>query len=74
MMSKKEILEKMKTAKSWKELSLSLSEVYQAFSDLEDENSGNNQELNDMREKIARLTETNKQLRAENKLLRGVKK
>lgn len=73
-MSKKEILEKMKTAKSWKELSLSLSEVYQAFSDLEDENSGNNQELNDMREKIARLTETNKQLRAENKLLRGVKK
>lgn len=74
MMSKKEILEKMKTAKSWKELSLSLSEVYQAFSDLEDENSGNNQELNDMREKIARLTETNKQLRAENKLLRGAKK
>lgn len=73
-MSKKEILEKMKTAKSWKELSLSLSEVYQAFSDLEDENSGNNQELNDMREKIARLTETNKQLRAENKLLRGAKK
>lgn len=82
----KETLDKMKKARSWKELNMTIADVCALLERLADtpdtivqkpvaqrhenteEFSKTIQELND---KIARLTTTNKQLRAENKALRA---
>lgn len=56
---KVEILEKMRNARSWKELQYTIQEVYEAFS------TGSTAEKDELVEKINRLTETNRKLRAE---------
>lgn len=74
MYSKQEILDKMKVARSWRELQMDIKEVYEAFSDDSYEtNDGGNAEVQEMRSKIERLNETNRQLRSENKALRAGK-
>lgn len=78
-MNKKEVIDKMLNARSWKELGLSIQEVCDAL--LDDKNvtktvanvSNESDELKMLREKVDRLSETNKQLRAENKELKGKK-
>lgn len=85
-MTKIEVLKKMQAARSWKELNLTIAEVCDALAvdhapaattatgakeenhQVEIELKQTIQELND---KIARLTTTNKQLRAENKALKS---
>lgn len=72
--SKQEILDKMKVARSWKELQIPIKEVYEAFSDDSYEaHDGGNAEVQELRSKIERLNETNRQLRSENKALRAGK-
>lgn len=66
-MSKIEVLDKMRQARSWRELSLSVAEVYEILS-AEEENS---EETAELRAKVDQLTETNKRLRAENKALKA---
>lgn len=82
----RETVDRMKKARSWKELNMTIADVCEPLERLADmpdtdiekpiaqrhenteEHSKMIQELND---KIARLTTTNKQLRAENKALRA---
>lgn len=79
--TKTEVLSRMKQARSWNELGISICDVC-AILEKEEENSNAGKEivdyeaeLEELRNKNARLTETNKQLRAENKALKsGVKK
>lgn len=79
--TKTEVLSRMKQARSWNELGISICDVC-AILEKEEENSNTGKEtadyeaeLEELRNKNARLTETNKQLRAENKALKsGVKK
>lgn len=66
-MSKIEVLNKMKQARSWRELGMSVVEVYEILS-AEEEVSG---EVEELRAKVEQLTETNKRLRAENKALKA---
>lgn len=66
-MTKIEVLNKMKQARSWRELSMSVAEAYEILS-AEEEASGETAEL---RAKVEQLTETNKRLRAENKALKA---
>lgn len=74
MYSKQEILDKMKVARSWKELQIPVQKVYEAFSDDSYEaHDGENAEVQELRSKIERLNETNRQLRSENKALRAGK-
>lgn len=76
-MNKQEMMDKMLKARSWKELGFSIQQVCNAFMDDKNETKtvSNNEsdELKMLREKVERLTETNKQLRAENKTLKGKK-
>lgn len=78
-MNKKELLSKLKAARSWKEAGVSVQDVYKAILESVDGVSSTSldekaeKELSELREKVNRLTETNKQLRAENKQLRGAK-
>lgn len=69
-MNKQQILEKMTKSRSWKELGLTIAEVYEAFSD--NVNGDETiEEIAKLKEKVERLSEANKQLRNENKMLRG---
>lgn len=70
-MTKQEILDKMMKARTWHELGIGIKEVYTAFADETDRQSGESDEIRELKEKISRLNETNKVLRAENKKLRG---
>lgn len=75
-MDKQEMLDKLKTSRSWKELGYSIKEVYDAFSNDRNEtktasNNEKDEEVKMLKEKVERLSETNKQLRAENKALKG---
>lgn len=75
-MNKQELINKMKRVRSWAELGLSIQEVCNALDD--DKNvthtvQNESDELKMLREKVDRLSETNKQLRAENKALKGKK-
>lgn len=71
----KEILEKMKNARTWKESEVSMEEVANILNDLLGSNVGENysSEIRRLKSKIDRLTESNKQLMAENKKLKGNK-
>lgn len=77
-MSKQEILEKLKNARSWREAGVSVQDVYNAFLEC-GEGGGTSsdaeaaKQIAELQEKNLRLTETNKQLRSENKQLRAGK-
>lgn len=78
-MNKQEMLDKMLKSRSWKEFGISIQEVCNAL--VNDENvtktvpnqSNESDELKMLREKVERLSETNKKLREENKALKGKK-
>lgn len=71
----KEILEKMENARTWKEAEVTMEEVKGVLTDFV---GGKSVEPNDaenrrLKSKVDRLTESNKQLMAENKRLKGGK-
>lgn len=77
-MEKEELLKKLKSARSWKEAGVTVQEVCKALLDSGEggstpETSTASKELEELRDKVIRLSEANKQLRAENKQLRGGK-
>ncbi len=72
-----EILEKMKDARTWKESGVTMDEVKDVLNnfvngDKTDMNSDPT-ETRRLKSKIDRLTESNKQLMAENKKLKGAR-
>lgn len=69
-MTKSELIAKMKTVNTWKELGLTVLDVCNILDN--DEKPADNLNIEqELRDKIKRLTDTNKQLRAENKALKG---
>lgn len=70
MYTKEELLKKMEHAKTWREAGLVIDDVRTVLQNSED-NSGRVEEIAELREKVNKLTEVNKQLRAENKQLRS---
>lgn len=74
-MTKHELIEKMGNARSWKELGLTIKEVCDILEQSCDCKSGGSgsEEIQKLREKVDRLSESNKQLRAENRALKGNK-
>lgn len=69
-MTKLELIAKMKTVNTWKELGLTVLDVCNILDN--DEKPADNLDIEqELRDKIKRLTDTNKQLRAENKALKG---
>lgn len=69
-MTKSELIAKMKTVNTWKELGLTVLDVCNILDN--DEKPADNLNVEqELRDKIKRLTDTNKQLRAENKALKG---
>lgn len=73
----KEIIERMKDKRTWKEAEVSMEEVKEVLTEFV-EGSKNGETNNDaetrrLRSKVERLTESNKQLMAENKRLKGGK-
>lgn len=71
----KEILKKMENARTWKEAEVTMEEVKEVLTDFVNGNSGepNDAETRRLKSKVDRLTESNKQLMAENKKLKGGK-
>ena len=70
----KEILEKMKHARSWKESEISMDDVASVLNELvstKSQEPNDSAELRRLKSKVERLTESNKQLMAENKKLKG---
>lgn len=69
--SKSEILNKMKDARSWKELGIAIQEVYEAFSgDSGDFDSVSGIDIEEMENEIERLKAENIKLMEANKKLR----
>lgn len=69
--SKSEILNKMKDARSWKELGIAIQEVYEAFSgDSDDFDSVSDVDIEEMESEIERLKAENMKLMEANKKLR----
>lgn len=73
----KEIIERMKDKRTWKESGVTPDEVKEVLNEFV-EGSKNGEPNNDaetrrLRSKVERLTESNKQLMAENKRLKGGK-
>lgn len=71
----REILGKIKNARTWKEAEVSMAEVANILNDLMNSNGevSDSAEIRRLKSKIDRLTESNKQLMAENKKLKGNK-
>lgn len=73
----KEILEKMENARTWKESGVAMDEVKEVLNDFVNGNrigeTSDPTEIRRLKSKIDRLTESNKQLMAENKRLKGAK-
>ena len=71
----KEILERMKDKRTWKESGVTPDEVKEVLNEFVEGKSGesNDAETKRLRSKVERLTESNKQLMAENKRLKGGK-
>lgn len=72
----KEILEKMENVRTWKESGVTMSEVADVLNNFIKGKSTENEESSEtkrLKTKIERLTESNKQLMAENKKLKGNK-
>lgn len=71
-----QLKEKMKNARTWKEAEITITDMMEALSEIS--SNGNNEKIDDSERrkyerKIERLTESNKQLMAENKRLKGNK-
>lgn len=71
-MNKQELINTLKGKRSWREAGVTINDVYEILSE-ENSSSSETGETNELKEKISRLTEANKQLRAENKQLRNTK-
>lgn len=71
----REIIEKIKSARTWKEAEVSMAEVVNILNDLMNSNGevSDSAEIRRLKSKIDRLTESNKQLMAENKKFKGNK-
>lgn len=70
------VIKKLKTARSWKETEISISEMIELLELLSGDkqfNAENDAEKQRLKNKIERLTESNKQLIAENKKLKRPK-
>lgn len=73
-MDKKEVLKKLKSARSWRELGMSIEDFVRMIdSDNAETNSQADVEnkLQELENKVAKLIESNKKLRQENKQLKG---
>ena len=73
----KELIQRLKDARTWKEAAVNISDVVKVLEELSVNNSvesySDSAELRRLKSKVDRLTESNKQLMAENKKLKGVK-
>lgn len=65
-MNKQEFMSALSEAKTWREVQVTVAEAFDILSAADDSES----ELFELRDKVAKLTETNRQLRAENKKLK----
>lgn len=74
-MKKEEILQRLKNARTWKEAEVSMKDVIDLLIGNETVNESNDgeesPEIRRLKRKVERLTESNKQLMAENKKLKG---
>lgn len=71
-MKKQEIIEKLKSCRTFREAGVAISDVIEVLSDNQNSCDGNCQdEIQKLNDKIIRLSEANKQLRAENKELKS---
>lgn len=72
-MTVNEILERMKDARSWKEADVTMDDVKEVLSGLGETTVAkyDSAEIRRLKNKVDRLTESNKQLMAENKKLKG---
>lgn len=70
MFTKEEVVKKLENAKSWRETGLTLDDVKAV---LQGDNAEPSQQAQiiELREKVSKLTDTNKQLRAKIKQLEG---
>lgn len=69
-----EMMNKLEAARSWKEAGVTIVEMMEALKELSsNESTKNNPELEKLRAKVDRLTESNKQLMSENKKLKGTR-
>lgn len=67
-----EMRSKLEGARSWKEAGITIAEMLKALEELSSNDSNkSNPELDKLRAKVERLTESNKQLMSENKKLKG---
>lgn len=66
-MNKQEFMSALSEAKTWREVQVTVAEAFDILSVADD----NESELLELRDKVAKLTETNRQLRAENKKLKS---
>lgn len=66
-MNKQEFMSALSEAKTWREVQVTVAEAFDILSAADD----NESELLELRDKVAKLTETNRQLRAENKKLKS---
>lgn len=71
-MNKQEIIERLKSCRTFREAGISISDVIDALSENQNNCNGTCQdEIQKLNDKITRLSEANKQLRAENKELKA---
>lgn len=71
-MNKKEIIEKLKSCRTFREAGITISDVIEVLSDNQNNCDGACQEeIKKLNDKIVRLSEANRQLRAENKELKS---
>lgn len=82
-MNKTELLDKMKNARSWRELGMTIADVMDVIANNGNANTDTNnsaykakiaeleQENKQLKDKCDRLADANKQLRAQNKELKG---
>lgn len=76
-MDKKEIIERLKCSRSWRETGISIEEVINALSECccsgSCSHEAEEKQIAELKDKISKLTETNRQLRSEIKGLKSEK-
>ena len=70
MLTKEEILERLNTANTWRQSGVTIEDV-KAILTIETEDTSKKNEVAELREKVTKQAETIKQLRTENKALKG---
>lgn len=71
-MSKQEIIEKLKSCRTFREAGVTISDIIEILNENQNNCDGACQEeIKKLNDKIVRLSEANKQLRAENKELKS---